>query len=108
MQIAAATPLVLDQPPVIETGTAASRDSALELWTAALASLRAEYLAGAHTGLVRLRQWLERLAADPADLSTRAEVARSFHSYAGSGATYGLPGVTDIGRDGEAACNSIE
>jgi hypothetical protein len=113
MQTAAAAPidvslpLAVAPPPLLDPRRRTERPSATGPWTAALAGLRIEYLQGAGAGLAQLRQWLDRLAADPADLEALAGTLRGFHSFAESGVTYGFPRVSEIGRAGEAACASL-
>jgi diguanylate cyclase (GGDEF)-like protein len=115
MQTAVAAPIdlslplavSLSHPPLLDPRRRTERPPATAPWTAALAGLRIEYLRGAGTGLAQLRQSLDRLAADPADLEALAGTLRGFHSFAESGTTYGFPRVSEIGRAGEAACASL-
>ena len=100
-------PLAVSHPPLLDPRRRTERPPATAPWTAALAGLRIEYLRGAGTGLAQLRQSLDRLAADPADLEALAGTQRGFHSFAESGVTYGFPRVSEIGRAGEAACASL-
>jgi diguanylate cyclase (GGDEF)-like protein len=85
-----------------------AHDHAGEGFGAALAALRAEYALDARAGLDQLQQWLDRLAQQPADAAALKEVLRCFHSYAGSGGSYGFPGVTAIGNEGEAICAALQ
>jgi len=108
MQTAAATvPTDLFYPPLVDAQPWSERLSAADPRAEALASLRVEYVQSAAVGLARLRERLNRLAADPENHEALTEVLRGFHSYAGSGATYGFPRVTQIGRQGEAACAAL-
>ena len=108
MQTAVATaPIDFSYPRLVDAHPRSERLSAADPRAAALASLRVEYVQSAGVGLARLRGRLDRLAADPADGEALAEVLRGFHSYAGSGATYGFPRVTQIGRGGEAVCAAL-
>jgi diguanylate cyclase (GGDEF)-like protein len=100
-------PLAVSQPPLLDPRRKTQRPPATEPWTAARAGSRIEYLQGAGAGLARLRQWLDRLAADPADLEALAGTLRGFHSFAVSGKTHAFPRVSEIGRAGEAACASL-
>ncbi|HEV3073802.1 MAG TPA: hypothetical protein VHB47_05225 [Thermoanaerobaculia bacterium] len=100
-------PLPVAHPPLPNLRRGAERPPATEPWTAALAGLRIEYLQSAGADLARLRKWLDRLAADPANLEALAGTLRGFHSFAASGVTYGFPRVSEIGRAGEAACASL-
>ncbi len=113
MQTAVAAPIDLSHPPAVshppslEPRRPTQPLPATKPWPAALAGLRIEYLRGAGAGIAQLRQWLGRLAADPADGEALAETLRGFHCFAGSGATYGFARVSEIGRAGEAACASL-
>ena len=100
-------PLPVAHPRLPDPRRGAERPPATEPWTAARAGSRIEYLQSAGAGLARLRKWLDRLAADPADLEALAGTLRGFHSFAASGVTYGFPRVSEIGRAGEAACASL-
>jgi diguanylate cyclase (GGDEF)-like protein len=100
-------PLTVSHPPLLDSRRRTERPPATGPRTAALAGLRIEYLQGAGAGLAQLRQGLDRLAADPADLEALAGTLRGFHSFAESGATYGFPRVSEIGRAGQATCASL-
>jgi diguanylate cyclase (GGDEF)-like protein len=100
-------PLAVSHPPLRDPRRRPERPPAAGPRTAALAGLRIEYLQGAGAGLARLRQWLDRLTADPADLEALAGTLRGFHSFAESGKACDFPRVSEIGRAGEAACASL-
>jgi diguanylate cyclase (GGDEF)-like protein len=85
----------------------ASENAAPNYW-AALAGLRAEYEVDARAGIEKLRGWLDHLTQEPSNAAALTEVLRSFHSYAGSGATFGLPGISAIGNRGEALCSALQ
>lgn len=68
-------------------------------WDAALAELRAEYLAEAPGRLARGRAALVRLRAG--ERAAADELRRVFHGFAGSGRTYGFDRVTELGLAGE-------
>jgi hypothetical protein len=99
--------MAVSHSPLLAPRRGTQRPPAAGPWTAALAGSRIEYLQDAGAGLARLRQWLDRLAADPADLEALAGTLRGFHSFAESGVSYGFPRVSEIGRAGEAACASL-
>jgi len=107
MQTAVAAPIAIPYPPLVNSRPRAARLPAAEPRTDALAGSRIEYLHGAAAGLARLREWRDRLAADPTDREALAGTLRGFRSFAGSGATYGFRRVSEIGRAGEAACASL-
>jgi len=107
MHTAVAVPIDVSYPPPVDLRSRAERPPAAAPWTAALGASRIEYLHGAGAGLARLRERLDRLAADPADGEALAGTLRGFHSFAGSGASYGFPRVSMIGRVGKAACASL-
>lgn len=69
-------------------------------WDAALADLRAEYLAEAPERLGRGRAALAQLGQGSAEAAQ--DLHRVFHGFAGSGRTYGLDQVTELGLAGEA------
>jgi diguanylate cyclase (GGDEF)-like protein len=100
-------PLAVSHPPLRDPRRRPERPPAAGPRAAALAGSRIEYLQGAGAGLARLRQWLDRLTADPADLEALAGTLRGFHSFAESGKAYDFPRVSEIGRAGEAACASL-
>ena len=76
-------------------------------WDDELAELRVLYLREAGARLGELERWLDALERDGADARALAEVRRAFHSFAGSGATYGLPVVSSLGLDAERRCTSV-
>ena len=73
-------------------------------WDAALAGLRAEYLAEAPGRLARGNEALARLEAGQREAA--ADLRRVFHGFAGSGSTYGFPRVTELGLQGEALADT--
>lgn len=50
---------------------------------------------------------LERLESTEADGEALDEIRQSFHKLSGSGATYGFPRVSELGLQGELACDAI-
>jgi len=100
-------PLAVPRRPTLDPRPRPQRLPAIRPWPAGLAGLRIEYLRGAGAGLARLRRSLDRLAADPNGGEALAGAQRGFRSFAGSGAAYGFPRVSELGRAGEAACASL-
>jgi diguanylate cyclase (GGDEF)-like protein len=91
-------------PSVASAGTATQPPlphEAMASWAETLGQLRIEYARASRAALDRLARLLDRLASDPADSAALEELMQCFHSYAGSGATYGFAGVSDIGAEGE-------
>jgi len=76
-------------------------------WDDELAELRVLYLREAGARLGELDRWLDALERDGADARALGELRRGFHSFAGSGATYGLPAVSSLGLDAERRCTSV-
>jgi diguanylate cyclase (GGDEF)-like protein len=70
-------------------------------WDETVRELRDQYLAEAQTKLDEIGAHLERLAADPRDAEALEELVRRFHGFAGSGTSYGFPGVTALGGEAE-------
>jgi diguanylate cyclase (GGDEF)-like protein len=103
-------PYAASFPPTAMSGPRPAPDQAAASsgYGAALAALRAEYEQDAGAALDQLQQWLDRLEQSPTDAAALREVMRCFHSYAGSGATYGFPGVTAIGNEGEGICAALQ
>ena len=76
-------------------------------WDDELAELRVLYLREGGARLGELERWLDALERDGADARALGELRRGFHSFAGSGATYGLPAVSSLGLDAERRCTSV-
>jgi diguanylate cyclase (GGDEF)-like protein len=79
----------------------------MQSWDDAFAELRVQFLREAGPRLDEIERLLGRLAGDPADRDGLRDLMRRFHGFAGSGSTYGLPTVTDLGLEGEQACNRL-
>ncbi len=76
----------------------------LDSWEETLRGLRREYLLGAGERLSRLERALDLLGRHPGDPEAIGGVRKELHGFAGSGGTYGFPGVSAAGREGEAVC----
>ncbi len=76
----------------------------MEDWNEALEDLRREYLREVPERVIALRTCVERLRVVPDDAELLNELRSGFHLFAGSGATYGFPRVTELGREGEQLC----
>jgi chemotaxis protein histidine kinase CheA len=72
-----------------------------------LAALRGLYLREAAPRLEALERALDALARRPSDRGALALLGRGFHSFGGSGATYGLPPVSALGVEGERRVNDV-
>ncbi|MFI5181684.1 MAG: diguanylate cyclase [Thermoanaerobaculia bacterium] len=79
----------------------------LDSWEETLRGLRREYLLGAGERLDRLGRALANLGRRPGDVEVLGEVRKELHGFAGSGGTYGFPGVSAAGREGEAVCLQV-
>jgi diguanylate cyclase (GGDEF)-like protein len=76
-------------------------------WEEELNELTADFLASLPIRLALLGSTAER----PEDLARPVQqerMRREFHSLAGAGATFGLPGLSDAARRGEALCQELE
>jgi chemotaxis protein histidine kinase CheA len=69
--------------------------------------LRLRYLEKARARCDGFLAVLERLESTEADGEALDEIRQSFHKLSGSGATYGFPRVSEIGLQGELACDAI-
>lgn len=69
--------------------------------------LRLRYMEKARARCDGFLAVLERLESTEADGEALDEIRQSFHKLSGSGATYGFPRVSEIGLQGELACDAI-
>ncbi|HEV7499602.1 MAG TPA: diguanylate cyclase [Vicinamibacteria bacterium] len=76
-------------------------------WEEELAELRKLYLREVGVRLDDLGRVLDLLDRDGADEQALQELRRGFHGFAGSGTTYGLPGVSALGLEGERRCTAV-
>jgi len=72
----------------------------------ALAELRLEFIASLREALTITAAHLEALAREPAARLPLVELRRLFHRLAGSGGTYGLPRISELGLEGERLCEA--
>lgn len=68
------------------------------------AALRGEFLDMARERTASMRRQVERIEAEPGDAEALAGLQLSFHNFAGSGSTYGFPGLSALGLEGERWC----
>ncbi len=73
----------------------------------ALRDLRECFVRGSDDRLARIEQLLDLLEADPADERTLRDVMIQFHGFSGAGSTYGFPGVSALGNEGERHCDAL-
>ena len=76
-------------------------------WDEVFAELRLLFVRESPARLNEIERALDVLARDPADTNTLRELMRSFHGFAGTGGTYGLPELTMVGRAGELSCGEL-
>ena len=69
--------------------------------------LRQRYLEKARARCDAFEAALERLESSATDGADLDELRQSFHKLSGSGATYGFPRVSELGLQGELACDDI-
>lgn len=69
--------------------------------------LRLRYLEKARARCDGFERALEGLESTAADGDALDEIRQSFHKLSGSGATYGFPRVSELGLQGELACDVI-
>lgn len=69
--------------------------------------LRLRYLEKARARCDGFDRALEGLESTAADGDALDEIRQSFHKLSGSGATYGFPRVSELGLQGELACDVI-
>jgi diguanylate cyclase (GGDEF)-like protein len=73
-------------------------------WEEAMRGLRIEFLLDGRARLSDVDQCIGALTADPRDAKAMQALMRTFHAFAGSGATYGFPRITELGRAAEQEC----
>lgn len=69
--------------------------------TAAVRSLRTEYLEASNTALGRLTALIHRFEQAPAERGVLGELLRTFHHLAGSGGTFGFPEISETAARAE-------
>lgn len=73
----------------------------------ALRGLRDQFVAGCSDRFDRIERLLCELDAGPADSRALHDLMIQFHGFSGSGSTYGFPGVTVLGLEGERLCQAL-
>src|SRR5438477_1753225 len=73
----------------------------------ALRDLRERFVRGAGERLERIAQLLDTLERGPADAEALRDLMIQFHGFAGAGSTYGFPGVSALGSEGERLCDAL-
>ncbi len=78
-----------------------------ETFEETLGRLRSRYVDKARLRCDGLEAALDALEASASNGEALDELQQSFHKLSGSGATYGFPRVTELGLQGELACDVI-
>ena len=73
----------------------------------ALRGLRERFVRGSVERLERIAQLLDVLERQPADTAALRDLMIQFHGFAGAGSTYGFPGVSALGSEGERLCDAL-
>jgi diguanylate cyclase (GGDEF)-like protein len=73
----------------------------------ALRGLRERFVRGSVERLERIAQLLGLLEREPEDARVLRDLMIQFHGFAGAGSTYGFPGVSALGSEGELLCDAL-
>src|SRR5580765_7979539 len=73
----------------------------------ALRDLRERFVHGSDDRLARIEQLLDQLEKEPADAQALRDLMIQFHGFSGAGSTYGFPGVSALGAEGERLCDAL-
>ena len=73
----------------------------------ALRGLRERFVPGSGDRLARIEELLALLEADPAGEGALRDLMIQFHGFSGAGSTYGFPGVSALGAEGEKLCDTL-
>jgi diguanylate cyclase (GGDEF)-like protein len=73
----------------------------------ALRGLRESFVRGSENRLERIERFLDLLDRDPADARVLRDLMIQFHGFSGAGSTYGFPGVSALGAEGERLCDAL-
>jgi diguanylate cyclase (GGDEF)-like protein len=73
----------------------------------ALRGLRDRFVRGSVERLERITQLLDLLEREPADAQALRDLMIQFHGFSGAGSTYGFPGVSALGSEGELLCDAL-
>lgn len=103
--VAAVSPV----PPPLQTALAAAPAPPLPAaeWEEIFRPLRAAYFKNLRAAIDWLAGAIDVLDRDRAHCDVVQEMLRQFHSWAGSGTTYGVPEVSALGTEGEKRCQAI-
>src|SRR6202162_3962769 len=73
----------------------------------ALRGLREHFVRGSENRLDRIERVLDLLDRDPGDARVLRDLMIQFHGFSGAGSTYGFPGVSALGAEGERLCDAL-
>src|SRR6266550_8741468 len=73
----------------------------------ALRGLRERFVRGSVERLERIVRLLDLLEREPADPAVLRDLMIQFHGFSGAGSTYGFPGVSALGLEGERLCDAL-
>ena len=62
---------------------------------------------GSEERLARIARFLDDLDRDAADARVLRDLMIQFHGFSGAGSTYGFPGVSALGAEGERLCDAL-
>lgn len=79
----------------------------MEAWQQAFAQMKEQFMVKAMQRLEQIDTLIGALDQIPSDLDVMRQVMRHFHWLAGSGGTYDMPTITDVGGYGEKFCDDI-
>lgn len=79
----------------------------MEAWQQAFAQMKEQFMVKAMQRLEQIDTLITALDQIPSDLDVMRQVMRHFHWLAGSGGTYDMPTMTDVGGYGEKYCDEI-
>lgn len=79
----------------------------MEAWQQAFAQMKDQFMVKSMQRLEQIDTLIGALDQIPSDLDVMRQVMRHFHWLAGSGGTYDMPTITDVGGYGEKFCDDI-
>lgn len=79
----------------------------MEAWQQAFAQMKEQFMVKSMQRLEQIDTLIGALDQIPSDLDVMRQVMRHFHWLAGSGGTYDMPTITDVGGYGEKFCDDI-
>lgn len=107
MQVSTAAAVSPVSPPLQPALAAASAPLPAAEWEEIFRPLRAAYFKNLRAAIDWLAGAIDVLDLDRAHCDVVQEMLRQFHSWAGSGTTYGVPEVSALGAEGEKRCQAI-